>query len=105
MIAVCLPHIYSSWIAEIFSITAKLIIIFEAYKNFENISLTKNASYSTVHQDYNYLIDSDDNQQPTYRLIYRLSEKKLFIFQAYIDKILANQFINVDHSHSEYEVI
>lgn len=79
--------------AQIYSTTAKTITIAEAYKNFENLFSTKNASYLPLHEDHNDAIDLVDNKYPPYSLIYSLSKNELSIFWAYIDKNLANRFI------------
>lgn len=56
--------------AQIFSITAKPITIFEAYKDFEDMFSTKNTSHLSVHEDYNHIIDLINNKQSSYGPIY-----------------------------------
>lgn len=48
--------------AQICSITAKTITIAEAYKNFENVFFTKNASHLSLYEDHNHAIDLVDNK-------------------------------------------
>lgn len=85
--------------------TASLVILPEAYKNFEDFFSIKNAGYLAPHKDYEYVINLIDYKQPPYRPIYKLSKKKFSIFQAYIDKYLANKFIRPSKSPTNTPIL
>lgn len=95
MIEDCLAQVYLFQMAQIFSITAKPIIISKAYKDFENVFFIKNASYLPVHEDHDQVIDLVNDKQPLYDLIYSLSKNELSILRAYKNKNLANRFIRL----------
>lgn len=100
-----LPHIYTSQVAQISIANAQLIILTDAYKDFENVFSIKNPSYLALYKVYNHLINLIDDCQLPYKLIYSLLEKKLFILQVYIDKNLANEFIKPSKSLANTPVL
>lgn len=65
MIKICLLQIYLSQMAPIFSIIAKPVIIFEVYKDLENVFSIKNASHLLLYKDYDYIIDLVDDKKPS----------------------------------------
>ncbi len=98
MIEDCPPKVHPSQIAQILSATTKTVIFPEAYKDFEDVFSLESAGHLPLHEDHDHAINLIDGKQPPYRPIYSLSENKLYILWAYIDKHLANRFIR--HSKS-----
>lgn len=78
---------------QIFSVTAKIVILFKAYNKFEDIFFVKNDNNLSSHEDHNHLIYLINSKQCSYKLTYGLSENELSISQVYINNILVNRFI------------
>lgn len=93
MVDVAPLKVYSLQKTQISSIITSRITLFKAYKDYKNMFSIKNTGHLPSHKYHDHAIDFIDSKQPLYRLIYSLSENKLSIFQAYIDKNLANRFI------------
>ena len=55
--------------------------------------LVKNTGYLPLHKDHDHVINLVDGKQLFYGPIYSLTENKISIFWAYINKNLANRFI------------
>ena len=98
MIESCPLEVHPSRIAQIAAATTEPVIIPEAYKDFEDVFSTKNASQLPPHEDHDHAIDLVDGKQPPYGPIYSLSENELSVLRAYIDKNLANGFIRPSKS-------
>lgn len=84
--------------AQICSTIAQTIILLETYKDFEDVFLVKNAGHLSPQKNHDHAIDLVDGKQPLYGLIYNLSENKLFILWAYINKHLVYRFIGPSKS-------
>lgn len=69
------------------------IIIPKAYKKFSDVFSNDKANILSKHEPDNYAIDLINNKQPSYGSVYNFLKVKLTVLRQYIDKHLANQFI------------
>lgn len=55
-------------------------MLFETFKDFDNIFHIENIGHLLFHKDYKHIIDLVDQKQHLYIVIYPLSENELVIF-------------------------
>lgn len=55
-------EVYSSQRAQICSATIKTVTLLEAYKDFEDVFLVKNAVYLPSHKDHNHAMNLIDGK-------------------------------------------
>ena len=94
----CPTEVHLSCISQVSTTTSELLILLEAYKDFKDVFSIENVGHLPLNKDHHHVIDCVDSKKPLYRSIYSLSENELSIFQAYIDKNLANRFIKPSKS-------
>lgn len=87
-----------SHIAQVSVATSELVILLEAYEDFEDVFSVENAEHLLLYKVHDNAINVANGKQISYRPIYSLMKNELFIFSAYIDKNLANKFIRSSKS-------
>lgn len=63
MIENCLSEVYLSQIIQIFAATMQSVILLNAYKDFNNIFLTKNFNQLLLYKNHNYAINLVNDKQ------------------------------------------
>lgn len=74
------------------------VLLPPAYRDFAEVFLDIDANKLPEHGPHDHAIDLIDKQQPPYGPVYNLSEVELIVLRQYIDKHLANEFIQPSKS-------
>ena len=73
------------------SSTTELLSLLDRYKNYEDIFLEEKVSKFLESIIVKYSIDIEEDKKILFRLIYRLSEKKLNILYNYLNSVIAKK--------------
>ena len=71
-------------------------VIPQKYYNFLDIFSKKNSNTLFLHQKYDHKIYLEEEQKPSYALIYKMFSKELDAVQWYFDSHLAKKFIQAN---------
>ena len=88
-----LCNVHSKRRARVMTMNISKKIIFECFKEFENLN-NKNETYKlSKHEFMNHVIKLKENKSSFYDFIYFLLKSELKIFKKYLNKHLKNNFI------------
>ena len=96
-----LCNVHSKRRARVMTMNVSKKIIFECFKEFENLNNEDEVYKLSENEFMNYVIELKKNKSSFYDFIYFLSESELKIFWKYLNKHLKNDFIRFFQSFAE----